>query len=191
MYFCRHNLVLSLGEGNTTLQLGARAMRILMILVIITAGLIPHAGAQILQKSVISSGAVSSTNGVITVVGTVGQTITGMVATPTTSAYQGFWFTASAISEQPPEKSPQPILNITPHPVTSVSTLHYTNTCAGIVRMDLHTLEGKHVQTLYNGMAVTGELTTTIESQELASGLYLVACTTNCGTTSSLLVVRH
>lgn len=151
--------------------------------------------AQEMPKSVVGSGASSAQSGTMMLSATVGQHIIGISQNATQKDYAGFWYGAksSLVSETPEvdvtPSSDSPI-SIAPHPVSSIATIQYTPSCEGMVRVELYSLVGNKIKTLYNDNA-QGTLRLSFDARGLASGNYSLRISTPCGQSSALLIVKQ
>lgn len=125
---------------------------------------------QTLDRGVISSGAVRSSNGALTMHGTVGQPIIGIGAGGTVTAAHGFWYRLSS-SLSSIERTAPFTARITPQPAVTTATVELG--CSQPATAELLTLQGRRVTELTFepvGQGARAQL----DCSQLASGVYLL-----------------
>lgn len=168
-------------------------MRYAIAVIILVFLLSINAGAQEqIRKSVLGNGGTAATNGTLAIGGTVGQALIGISQDTQIRDHAGFWFeyildNPVSVSETPGNNTS---LGVSPHPVTSSSTIQYTPRCEGAVRIELFSLVGEKIQTIYNDYA-TQSLRLNFKPDELASGTYSLRVSSSCGEQSMLVIIQH
>ncbi len=128
------------------------------------------ATAQIVQRSVVASGAIRSSCGSIRAEGTIGQPIVGMGMSRGHFVGHGFWQTASQSISGIERSLPFPA-RITPQPASTVASIEAG--CSGDLTATVLTVQGQQVAALafvMEGAVQRAQLA----CGDLASGLYLV-----------------
>ncbi len=128
------------------------------------------ASAQVIQRSVVSSGAVRSSSGGIAMQGTISQPIIGIGVGTGHLVGHGFWHTATQSLSSIERSDPFPV-RITPQPAATVATIDAN--CSSELAAVVLTAQGRQVAALAfvpDGSVRRAQL----ECSSLASGLYLV-----------------
>jgi|GEM_PF-3519633 len=104
------------------------------------------------------------------------------------------WFDSegwTGVAERPgPETSPLAI-GLAPNPARSTATLSFTTQSQGRVTVALYDATGRLVETLVNDARAAGTYATTIDSRNIAAGIYFVRVETPDGVgTKTMTIVR-
>lgn len=154
------------GMNCSWINLVKNSIRVLLTCGSFTAALC----AQTLDRGVISSGAVRSSNGALAMHGTVGQPIIGIGAGGTVTAAHGFWYRLSS-SLSSIERTAPFTARITPQPAVTTATVELA--CSQPATAELLTLHGQRVTELTFepvGQSARAQL----DCSQLASGVYLL-----------------
>ena len=68
-----------------------------------------------------------------------------------------------------------------PNPFNPGTTIGFTIVNPQEVKLDLYTLDGRYVKSIFNGFVRTGRHTVRLDASELPSGVYLYKLTTGTG----------
>ncbi|KXB97181.1 MAG: hypothetical protein AA908_08480 [Chlorobi bacterium NICIL-2] len=142
-------------------------MKVCALVLVMAAGVLQ---AQTLERSVVSSGAVRSTNGTVAVQGTIGQPIVGISASTSHAALHGFWYRLSS-GVLSIERSEPFVARVTPQPAAVSATVELG--CSGQAEATLLTLQGQRLAELELVPSARGQAAV-VDCSGLASGLYLV-----------------
>lgn len=146
----------------------------------------------VMERSVVSSGAIEQTSPTHTVSGTIGQSISGTINAGN-SLQQGFWtFTPiNAATVDSVSFAVEKDITATPQPWTSRDArLIVIIPNPGHARIELLTLTNERVALLYEAdMPSAGELNITVPTQSLASGDYFIVVHRNGETVSRRVVL--
>lgn len=164
---------------------------------VILFSLVPVSG-QTIKQQVVSAGATHSIGAGMSLSGTLGQSVISTVKTANsiqeTILQQGFWYwryNNSIIEQQQNVRSvfSATDLNVSPHPVKGASTVHVNMIQAGDIRLELFSLLGEKVKTVYEGYANEGVLKLLLPADDIASGQYTLTMYSNGSRQSIMLVI--
>lgn len=142
-------------------------MKVYAVVLVFAAGVLQ---AQTLERSVVSSGAVRSTNGTVTVQGTIGQSVIGVSVSSSQAALHGFWY-RHGTGVLSVERSEPFVARVTPQPAVVSATVELG--CSGAAAAWLLTLQGQRLAELELVPSAGGQAAV-VDCSGLASGLYLV-----------------
>jgi len=142
-------------------------MRVFAILLLAAVGAL-H--SQTIERSVVTSGAVRSSTGVIAMHGSIGQPIIGISRGAAQSAFHGFWYRLASVHSSIERAEPFSV-RLGPQPAAESARLELG--CSGDAEASLVTLQGRLVEQLVLVPTPSGAAAT-IDCSPYASGLYLV-----------------
>ena len=146
--------------------------------------------SQSMQKSVISSGGTKSTSGAIVLNATTGQPAVGVTQTQGLSALQGFWYTPNQASSKILTATEKENFTVSPSPMNGIVDIRFMPPCEGNVSIQLFSIIGKKVTTLYSDFATT-LITTSLDSREFSNGTYVLRIITPCDVRNELITVKN
>jgi hypothetical protein len=126
--------------------------------------------AQRIERSVVSSGAVGVSNGIVSMQGTIGQPIIGRASNAQHRAGHGFWHTVADATSSVERSDPFHV-RLSPQPAVTVATIE--TMCAEPSVAQLMTLHGQQVAEV--PLVPRGEIQQAqFDCSMRASGMYLV-----------------
>lgn len=164
----------------------------LWIALFFTSVLTTQVYSQAILRSVVSNGATSSQNSEMMVVGSVGQLVIGTVTDYENEVHQGFWNIYQETSKQNTDNVltyGSNMLNIAPHPITNQSVINYTAKELSTVRIELYTMLGEYIKTLYN-QSTQGLVEVPFTTDNLSNGQYTVRVTTETQQQSMMVIIQ-
>jgi hypothetical protein len=142
-------------------------MRVFAVLLLTAVGAL-H--SQTIERSVVTSGAVRSSTGVIAMHGSIGQPIIGISRGAAQSAFHGFWYRLASVHSSIERAEPFAV-RLGPQPAAESARLELG--CSGDAEASLVTLQGRLVEQLVLVPTPSGAAAT-IDCSHYASGLYLL-----------------
>jgi hypothetical protein len=110
------------------------------------------------------------------------------------SVLYSVWFDAEGwpgIEDRPGQEVSPLAIGLAPNPARNIATVSFTTQTAGRVIVSLYDATGRLVEDLVNETRIAGTYSTTIESGELAAGIYFVRIDTPDGVgTKTMTIVR-
>ena len=145
-------------------------MRPLAFLLVVLLSSSRLTAQQTIERSVVTSGAVRSSTGVIAMHGSIGQPIIGISRGAAQSAFHGFWYRLASVHSSIERAEPFSV-RLGPQPAAESARLELG--CSGDAEASLVTLQGRLVEQLVLVPTSSGAAAT-IDCSPYASGLYIV-----------------
>lgn len=147
-------------------------------------------------KSVFGNGAVTSSNSVIQMIGTVGQPLIGVNKNSSNNEFIGFWYNKNNITvgvEQLSNKIPEGfrLEQNYPNPVSTSTMFEFTLPKSSHVTFDVYNMLGVKVQTLIDEEMNSGTYQIRWNSIHLPNGLYFYRLQTGDLSKMRKLVVQQ
>jgi flagellar hook assembly protein FlgD len=149
------------------------------------------------MKSVVGSGATRAVAQGIRLVGTTGQVVIGKSAGKQLGVAAGFWHNVTldartgggvtVVSSDRLERS----FTVSPHPVSAISTISFSNEGGGDISIDVLNNEGKLVKTIEHRAQGATEVSMAFDSEDLPSGSYILRIASMRGDVFKRVVVVH
>jgi hypothetical protein len=158
----------------------AHTLGLLCLLVMLTSLPSPSkAGSFRVWRQVIGGGAINAATNSLRTRGTIGQSPTGWFATTKFQHGVGFWYTLSrrvttAVGDPPTALGFQNRLDQnSPNPFNPRTTIRFSLSVSGPVKLDLFDLRGRRVAQLLDQEMSAGEHDLVFHPTDLASGVYV------------------
>ncbi len=164
----------------------------LLLVVVLIVTISSWLGAQELSSSVLGSGATQSQSSKMIIRGTLGQNVIGPTRNQTDVLEAGFWHSRTSATASAPDISTtnDKQLQTSPQPVVNLATISYHAKTREHVTMELYTILGEKLFTVFEG-TVDGDFSTTLNTTSLASGSYTLRCTSAQQSLTHVIVVQH
>ena len=133
---------------------------------------------------ILGTGAVQTGNTWLHVVGTLGQSVTGLTSGTCHHTWQGFWapeLSGALSSLLVAGDTPVPSLHCAPNPATTSTTIELTLSRSAHVMLTLHDMLGRSLLTLSEGEMKEGTSTFAFNTQGLDNGWYTIVMATDSG----------
>lgn len=171
-------------------------LQVVTVLCIMVSSVVSTA-QDVVMKSVVGSGATRAVAQGIRLVGTTGQVVIGKSAGKPQGVAAGFWHNVTldartgsgvtVVSSDQLEKT----FTVSPHPVSAISTIRFSNVGGGDVSIDVLDNEGKLVKTLEHRAQGATEVSMAFDSEDLPAGSYILRISSMRGDVFKRVVVVH
>lgn len=147
---------------------------ICLVASILLFGSVTCAAGYTIDRGVVGSGGGHSSGTGYSVLGTAGQSATGVISGGSYLQEIGFWYTPGWILTDVPEGGPLTFRldQNSPNPFNPVTTISYSVPAESDVRLLLYSVDGRVVRTLVDDVKVPGVHAVTLNGAGLASGVY-------------------
>lgn len=152
----------------------------------------PQMKAQSVVQSVVGNGGSVTHNTQAEITATIGQGIISPTTASDIFITQGFWHSVhqeDLVNTTTVYSYSDNFLRVNPHPVHNTSTISYTAKEYGPIRIELYTVVGEFVKTLFNEPH-QGLIEIPMPTENISSGQYTLRVTTEQQQQSILIVVQ-